>query len=282
MRSIMHWLNGRSALFVCGLLGFTASSALAGGNITGTVTSTERGEAGVWVIAETGGLKTSFRKIVVTDDQGKYLLPDLPDAEYSVWARGYGLIDSGRQRARPGDKVDIKAKAAAFAKQAAQIYPANYWYSLLEVPAADNFPGTGAKGNGVDPRMRNQALFVDRLKDGCQLCHQMGNKATREIPNPNDYDSTRHAWDERVKMADGTMTVPMSVFGRDHALDMFSDWTDRINAGEVPAAPPRPAGVEQNLVLTQWGWSNERGFVHDNVSTDNAIRPCIQTARSLA
>ena len=268
MRSIKHWFTGRCVLLACGLLALSAGTALAGENIRGQVTSSSGGEAGVWVIAETGGLKTSFRKIVVTDDKGNYLLPDLPDAEYSVWVRGYGLLDSAKHTARPGAQLDIKTEVAAFARQAAQIYPANYWYSLLEVPAASSFPGTGLEGNGIDPRMRNQALFVDRLKDGCQLCHQMGNKATREIPNPNDYDSTRHAWDERVKMADGSMTVPMSVFGRDHALDMFSDWTDRIMAGETPAAPPRPDGVEQNLVLTQWGWSNDRGFVHDSVSTD--------------
>jgi hypothetical protein len=258
------WMIAQAAL----LITFSNTLAFAGGNIQGTVSGPDGGEAGVWVIAETGGLATSYRKIVVTDDSGRYLLPDLPDADYQVWVRGYGLLDSARQSASPGDKVNIKAEVAAFPKQAAQVYPANYWYSLLEVPDAGQFPGTGPEGNGIDTRVQHQANFVDRLKDGCQLCHQMGNKATREIPNPNDYDSTRHAWDQRVQMGNGSMTVPMSRFGRDRALDMFADWTDRINAGEVPEAPPRPSGVEQNLVLTQWGWSNEEGFVHDNVSTD--------------
>jgi hypothetical protein len=254
------------AAFVAAL--FLVTPAFAASNIHGTVTGPEGGEAGVWVIAETGGLATSFRKIVVTDDSGRYLLPDLPDAEYSVWVRGYGLLDSARQTAKPGDQIDIRVEVAAFPKQAAEIYPANYWYSLLEVPGAGEFPGTGAQGNGISEQMVNQARFVDRLKDGCQLCHQMGNKATREIPNPNDYDSTRHAWDQRVMMGDGSMAVPMSRLGREHALDMFADWTDRINGGEVPQMPPRPDGIEQNLVLTQWGWSNDEGFVHDNVSTD--------------
>jgi hypothetical protein len=45
-------------------------------------------EAGVWVIAETTELPTQFRRIVVTDDQGRYLVPDLPQADYSVWVRG--------------------------------------------------------------------------------------------------------------------------------------------------------------------------------------------------
>jgi hypothetical protein len=245
-----------------------AAGASADGDIRGTVTGPDGGEAGVWVIAEAGGLSTSFRKIVVTNDEGRYLLPDLPEAEYSVWVRGYGLLDSPKQTAKPGATIDLPVESAAYPKQAAQVYPANYWYSLLNVPTADEFPGTGPEGNGINPQMRHQAWFVDRLKDGCQLCHQMGNLATRAIPNPNDYDSTRHAWDERLKTGNGSMTVPTARLGRERALEIFADWTDRINAGEVPESPPRPSGIERNLVLTQWGWSNDEGFVHDNVSTD--------------
>ncbi len=249
---------------------FAAAGVAADDDISGVVRSADGGEAGVWVIAETADLETTFRKIVVTDDQGRFLVPDLPDAKYNVWARGYGLLDSDKQTASPGDDVMIKAEVAVIPKEAAKVYPANYWYSLLNVPTAKEFPGTGAGGNGISEQMRNQALWVDRLKDGCQLCHQMGNKATREIPEPNDYDSTRHAWDQRVRIssAGGSMSAQMNIMGRDRALDMFVSWTDRIMAGEVPAAPPRPDGVEQNLVLTQWGWSNELGFIHDNVGTD--------------
>ena len=140
------------------IAGFAGPSAIANNNISGVVRSVDGGEAGVWVIAETSDLKTTFRKIVVTDDNGRYLVPDLPEAEYSVWVRGYGLLDSQKQLARGGDEVDIKAEVAAFPGQAAQIYPANYWYSLLEVPAAADFPGTGPEGNGISERMKNQAL----------------------------------------------------------------------------------------------------------------------------
>lgn len=254
-------------------LGFSATLTVAAGHdIRGKVKSSDGGEAGVWVIAETTDLKTTYRKIVVTDDKGRFLLPDLPDASYSVWARGYGLIDSDKQTLSPGSKTTIKVRLANTEKQAAQIYPGNYWYSLLEVPDDKEFPGTGAEGNGINEKMLNQALFVDRLKDGCQLCHQMGNQATRELslPMQDAFESTRVAWDHRVQMgAIGTaMSAQMDIMGRDRALDVFSDWTDRIMAGEVPAAPPRPDGVEQNVVLTQWAWSNPEGFVHDNVSTD--------------
>src|SRR3981189_3778456 len=67
-------------------------------DIAGVVTSSKGPEAGVWVIAETKDLGTGYRKIVVTDDQGRYLLPDLPKANYTVWVRGYGLVDRKRTR----------------------------------------------------------------------------------------------------------------------------------------------------------------------------------------
>jgi hypothetical protein len=47
-------------------------------DFAGVVRSSGGPEAGVWVIAETTDTSTKFRKIVVTDDQGRYLLPDHP------------------------------------------------------------------------------------------------------------------------------------------------------------------------------------------------------------
>src|SRR6266699_6700592 len=64
------------------------------GYIQGVVQSDKGPEVGVWVIAETKDLLTNFIKIVVTDDQGKFMLPELPNANYSVWVRGFGLVDS--------------------------------------------------------------------------------------------------------------------------------------------------------------------------------------------
>ena len=56
----------------------------------------------MWVIAETTDLPTKFAKIVVTDDQGRYLIPELPKAKYKVWVRGYGLVDSAKVDGEPG------------------------------------------------------------------------------------------------------------------------------------------------------------------------------------
>ena len=71
-------------------------------DIGGVVTGPKGPEAGVWVIAETTDLPTKYAKIVVTDDQGRYLIPDLPKAKYQVWVRGYGLVDSPKVAAEPG------------------------------------------------------------------------------------------------------------------------------------------------------------------------------------
>ena len=96
-------------------------------DITGVVTGPTGPEAGVWVIAETSDLPTKFARIVVTDDRGRYLMPDLPPAGYDVWVRGYGLVDSPRQRARPGAVLNLRATPAPDARAAAEYYPAGYW-----------------------------------------------------------------------------------------------------------------------------------------------------------
>src|SRR5438552_7182237 len=106
-------------------------------DIGGVVTSPKGPEAGVWVIAETADLRTKFVKIVVTDDDGRYVLPQLPKANYKVWVRGYGLVDSQPVQAIPGKIVNLTAVVAPNPKAAAEYYPAVYWFSLLRVPDKD-------------------------------------------------------------------------------------------------------------------------------------------------
>ena len=127
--------------FIAVSLGTTSATQIKSDDISGTVTSTAGPEAGVWVIAETKDLPTLYIKEVVTDDQGRYLIPALPKAKYTVWARGYGLVDSPKVETEPGKRVDLKPTVAPDAKSAAHYYPANYWYALLEVPGEKEFPG---------------------------------------------------------------------------------------------------------------------------------------------
>jgi hypothetical protein len=130
-------------------------------DIGGVVTSTNGSEAGVWVIAETADLPTKFVKIVVTDDKARYVLPQLPKANYRIWVRGYGLVDSSPVQATPGKIVALSAVVAPNARAAAQYYPAIFWFSLLRVPDKSEFPGTGPKGNGIPENMKHQGQWFN-------------------------------------------------------------------------------------------------------------------------
>src|SRR5262245_30690202 len=142
-------------------------------DIGGVVTGPKGAEAGVWVIAETRDLPTHLIKSVVTDDQGRYVIPDLPKASYDLWVRGYGLIDSAKVKSAPGKQLNLTAVAAPDKKAAANYYPAQYWFSLLQVPPKSDFPGTGPGGNGISPMMRSQGEWIRNIvnTDGCTGCH---------------------------------------------------------------------------------------------------------------
>jgi hypothetical protein len=258
--------------------GKEASVPLVENGISGRVEGVNGPEAGVWVIAETFDLKRQFVRIVVTDQRGRFVLPELPDAQYRVWVRGYGLVDSSPVLASPGARLGLEAAPAPSRADAARHYPANYWYSLIEPPPVDAFPGTGPGGNGIAATVRTQQDWLALLKDGCVLCHQLGNQATRTLEN-----NTREGWmarhnkarplghrtvgDQGPGMA-GFMAYTMSQYGYARGIDMFADWTRRIEDGALPAdAPPRPRGRERNIVISLWDWGTGR-FMHDIITTD--------------
>ncbi|HME63141.1 MAG TPA: carboxypeptidase-like regulatory domain-containing protein, partial [Candidatus Binatia bacterium] len=163
-------------------------------DIGGVVTSAKGVEAGVWVIAETTDLPTRFAKMVVTDDRGRYMLPDLPKATYSIWVRGYGLVDSPKVKGTPGTNLNLKAVVAPNEAAAAKYYPAIYWYSMLNIPDKAEFGGKGKIPAGV-----TQAQWLTTLKNrSCIGCHQLGQLATRtfpkNIPHPIDMPTSEEAW----------------------------------------------------------------------------------------
>jgi len=242
-------------------------------DLGGVVASANGPEAGVWVIAETTDLPTRFAKIVVTDDRGRYVMPDLPKANYSVWVRGYGLVDSHKVRTAPGKILDLTAIVAPNAAAAAQYYPAIYWYSMLRIPAKGEFPGSGAKGNGIPENMKSQGEWLNIVKtNGCISCHALGTEATRTIPGDlGQFNNSTEAWARRITSGQA-MTQMVNALARldqHRALSLFGNWTDRIAAGELPVSKPqRPQGVERNVVLTLWDWSRPNAYLHDEVSTD--------------
>jgi hypothetical protein len=278
--------NAGISIVLAALLAVTLAELLAGqgksetvrvGNadLGGVVTSPNGPEAGVWVIAETTDLPTKFVKIVVTDERGRYLVPDLPKANYSVWVRGYGLVDSPKVKATPGKTLDLKAVVAPDKKAAAEYYPALYWFSLLQVPPKSDFPGTGPTGNGIAPSVKSQGQWISSIvnTDGCTGCHQMGDKATREIPQSilSKTANSKAAWDLRIKagQAGGGMSARFDQVGRQRALAMYADWSDRVAHGELPsAAPSRPQGKERNVVVTLWDWADPKVYLHDAIASD--------------
>src|SRR5580692_6170491 len=173
-----------AAVAVAAFLNAPSAIHVGDNDLGGVVTGPSGPEAGVWVIAETTDLPTKMAKMVVTDDQGRYLLPELPKANYNIWVRGYGLVDSPKVWSVPGKILDLTAVPAPNAAAAAEYYPAIYWYSMLKVPDKSAFPGTGPNGNGMPENLKSQVQWLDVVKtNGCYTCHQLGDKATRTIPS---------------------------------------------------------------------------------------------------
>jgi hypothetical protein len=242
-------------------------------DLGGVVTSAHGPEAGVWVIAETTDLPTRFAKIVVTDEQGRYVMPDLPKANYHVWVRGYGLVDSPKVQSAPGKTLNLQATIAPNVAAAAEYYPAIYWYAMLKIPDKNSFPGTGPDGNGMPVNLKSQADWLANVKSlGCMSCHALGTIGTRTIPKElGEFKSSAEAWARRIQSGQA-MTQMVNVAGRlgpKRALQLWGDWTDRIAAGELPfAQPSRPQGIERNVVLTLWDWSRPTAYLHDLIGTD--------------
>ena len=284
MRTKRQWYLGMAAVAFAVLLvpapvGLNAQQSTGAAvrvdndDIGGIVTSANGPEAGVWVIAETTDLPTKFAKIVVTDDQGRYVMPDLPKANYSLWVRGYGLVDSPKVKAVPGKIVNLRAVVAPTPGAAADYYPAIYWYSMLKIPDKSEFPGTGEKGNGMPTNLQSQGQWLSGIKTlGCISCHQLGNKSTRTIPKElGHFNSSLEAWQRRVLsgQASEVMLRNLKDLEIQRALELFADWTDRIAAGELPKAKPsRPQGLERNVVITLWDWATPKAYLHDEIASD--------------
>jgi hypothetical protein len=241
-------------------------------DIGGVVTSAKGPEAGVWVIAETRDLPTRFAKMVVTDDHGRYVVPDLPKATYDVWVRGYGLVDSPKVKAAPGKILDLKAVVAPNDAAAAHYYPSIYWYSMMKIPDKSEFGG-----KGKIPAKLTQNGYLNSMKsNGCANCHAIGLHSMRTFPQNvpfplGKFANSEEAWSRRIQSGQGgepMIAIAVKELGS-APFRYLGDWTDRIAKGELPhAKPPRPQGVERNIVVTTWDWLNEKHYLHDLIASD--------------
>jgi hypothetical protein len=255
-----------------GLIGFwglgcghalAQAPALDADDIGGIVRGPRGPEAGVWVIAETGELGTRYAKIVVTDDQGRFVVPDLPAASYQVWVRGYGLLDSAKTAARPGQTLALEASAAPSPAEAAKVYPAAYWYSMMKLPSADEVKFL--------PGGLNQ--YLASIKNlSCIGCHQIGQLATRTLPPAfASLPSHHEAWVRRIQSGQAGSQMLASAMNQLGGVPpkYLAEWTERVAKGELPhATPQRPRGQERNVVATVRDWSTDKTYMHDLSGTD--------------
>ena len=244
--------------------------AIDGDDIGGVVMGPSGPEAGVWVIAETRGLPTRFARMVVTDDRGRYVVPDLPKATYDVWARGYGLVDGPKAKAEPGRQLNLTAVRAPNDTAAAQAYPAIYWYAMMQVPALDQF-GPGNK-LGIPDRIK-QSDWLNTIKNnGCVGCHQLGQLSTRTIPSVlGEFKTHEDAWMRRVQSGQSGESMINLLAGPLGGVPFrfFGDWTERVAKGELPASKPsRPSGLERNVVVTTWDFGEPEKYLHDLIASD--------------
>ena len=189
----------------------TSSASEEASVIMGSVTGPAGPEAGVWVIAETTDLPTRFTRIVVTDDLGRFLVPDLPVANYSVWVRGYGLVDSPKVIAKPGQRLALRAIAAPDAASAAHYYPAIYWYTMMKIPPPEAF------GGSTDiPKEITRGDWLRQMNNvDCIGCHQLGQAATRTIPAQlGAFASGHEAWVRRIQSGQSGHSMTLRIAGQ--------------------------------------------------------------------
>jgi hypothetical protein len=168
-------------------------------------------------------------------------------------------VDSPRVRTALGQRLDLKAVVAPDGRAAAQVYPANYWLGLLEIPQGEH----SAKEIALETK-------------ACFSCHQVGTRATRELTKGvSSYASSLGAWDQHVMMGPNgvNMSGVLKRLGAQHKA--FADWTDRIAAGAYPEAPPRQTGVERNLVISMWDWALPTSRRSDAAGTDERDLHCL-------
>ena len=262
--TVRRILAGAASLAMAWACGALAQGVDLDSDDIGGVVSSENGpEAGVWVIAETDDFQTRYAKIVVTDDEGRYVVPDLPEANYQVWVRGYGLADSEKVSANPGDALDLTGVVAPSAAVAAEAYPAIAWYSMMNLPDESEVSFLRGGLNEYVSVMTNQT---------CVGCHQLGQLSTRTFPDAfKDIEDSQQRWMRRVQSGQAAhqMIEPLASRLRGVPFRYLAEWTDRIEAGELPSfIPERPQGIERNVVATVRDWGNPKHYLHDLISTD--------------
>ena len=231
-------------------------------DIGGVVTGPSGPEAGVWVIAETRDLPVRYIKIVVTDDQGRYVIPDLPKANYDVWVRGYGLVDSPKVKSEPGKQLNLTAVDRAERSGGRAVLPGDLLVLDDEDPRAPSVFGSkdaARKRQAHRLSERHEEQRLRRLPSARPALDAHDSEVPprrREEPRgsmgPPHPVRARRARTWSIQAAGQLGGVPFKYLG---------DWTERVAKGELPdAKPTRPQGVERNIVVTLRDWHNRQAI----------------------
>ena len=230
----------------------TSGIGIGDGDLGGVVRSPKGAEAGVWVIAETTDLPTKFAKMVVTDDQGRYVLPDLPKANYNIWVRGYGLVDSVKVQSAPGRILDLTAVAAPSAAAAAEYYPAIYWFAMLKIPAMVS---------GTMTRQWHPAALV------AQTTSAPASRPTAASPPPA---GNKAAHDRRARHSTrgGALDAAHQLtgqrrYGRHRFRRRRAETVRRLTDRSQEAGAVRAAGPAAKPSATSWSAWTGRSNLHD-------------------
>ncbi len=236
-------------------------------SISGTVTSPHGPEAGVWVIAETTELPTKFVKIVVTDDKGRYLLPELPTCRLQRLG--------ARLRPRQFAEGAWRARQASRSRRGAGAQPRGGRAILsgdLLVLDGEDSRRRSVRRQERDPAEGDAAAIPDRRSRTSNASAAISSASLRRArsPPPSAISISSRpgsAASNPAKSATQMVGAAGSMGGV--PLHYFADWTERVAKGELPSEKPqRPQGVERNIVITEWEWGSPSTYLHDLISTD--------------
>ena len=292
MQKKQFFLSTAAAIGLAAWLAPTQASAqtavaIDNDDIGGVVTGPNGPEAGVWVIAETNDLPTRFARSVVTDDQGRYVVPDLPKAKYKMWVRGYGLVNSPKVDSEPGKQLNLTAVPAPNEARGGAVLSGD----LLVFDAEDS---------GSGPVRRQERHPGER--EAVRLAQPDEEQRLRRLPSarpsrdPHDPEGVRRLQDRRGRLdaphpvraggrAHGQHRSPASSAARPTSISATGPTASPRASCRSPSRP-RPAGVERNVVVTTWDWADEKHYLHDLAVVGQAqpdgqwLRPGVRLSRN--
>ena len=142
---------------------------------------------------------------------------------------------------------------------------------MLKIPAKNEFPGTGEKGNGIPPIIKTQA-WLDAIKNGCQSCHALGTRAPHRCRRSSGDSSLDDAWARRiaVRAGDAEHGDRASAASASAALEQLRrlDRPHRRRRAAVRQAARGRRASSATSWSRMWDWATPKVYLHDEISTD--------------